>query len=124
MGNHYHTLRYGLGSVLLSVLYIITGAPWIAMPADARVVSGLSETQLPRLKKGEILVDKKKRKDPKFGVGIFNVIEIPALKRAWRAIPKKGLSFIEIPKTETNLKICKINNLKTCHYFGHTYLFR
>jgi len=65
------------------------------------------------IKKGEVLVDKKKRKDPKFGVGLFDVIEIPALKKAWRAIPKKGLNFIEIPKNETKLKICKIINKKT-----------
>lgn len=65
------------------------------------------------IKKGEVLVDKKKRKDPKFGVGLFDVIEIPALKKAWRAIPKRGLSFIEIPKNETKLKICKIINKKT-----------
>ena len=65
------------------------------------------------IKKGEVLVDKKKRKDPKFGVGLFDVIEIPSLKKAWRAIPKKGLSFIQVPQKETKLKICKITNKKT-----------
>jgi len=65
------------------------------------------------IKKGEVLVDKKKRKDPKFAVGLFDVIEIPTLKKAWRAIPKRGLSFIEIPENEAKLKICKIINKKT-----------
>ncbi|NIM47290.1 MAG: 30S ribosomal protein S4e [Candidatus Aenigmarchaeota archaeon] len=65
------------------------------------------------IKKGEILVDNRKVKDPKFGVGIFDVIEIPALKKAWRAIPKNGLTFIEIPKKDKKLKICKIIDKKT-----------
>lgn len=64
------------------------------------------------IKKGEILVNERKRKDPKFGIGIFDVIYIPALKKAWRTIPKKGLSFIEIPENEKKLKICKIIDKK------------
>ena len=39
--------------------------------------------------------------------------EIPLMKKAWRAVPKKGLTFIEIPQSEANLKICKITNKKT-----------
>lgn len=62
---------------------------------------------------GNVLVDKRKRKDPKFGIGLFDVIEIPAMKKAWRAVPKKGLSFIEIPESEANKKICKILDKKT-----------
>jgi small subunit ribosomal protein S4e len=65
------------------------------------------------IKKGEILIDGRKRKDPKFGVGLFNVIDIPSLKKTYRAIPKKGLSFIEIPEKEAKLKICKIVNKKS-----------
>jgi len=65
------------------------------------------------IKKGEILVDKRKIKDPKFGVGIFDVVEIPSLKKAWRSIPKNGLSFVEIPEKEKKLKICKIIDKKT-----------
>lgn len=65
------------------------------------------------IRKGEILVDGRKIKDIKFGVGIFDVIEIPSSKKVWRAIPKKGLSFIEIPNSEKKLKICKIVDKKT-----------
>jgi len=64
------------------------------------------------IKKGEILVDGKKRKDTKYGIGLLDVIEIPALKKAWRAVPKNGLSFIEIPEKEAKLKICKIIDKK------------
>ena len=65
------------------------------------------------IKKGEILIDGRKRKDPKFGIGLFNIIEIPLMKKAYRAVPKNGLSFIEIPEKEAKLKICKIVNKKS-----------
>jgi len=65
------------------------------------------------IKRGEILVDGRKVKDPNFGIGIFDVIEIPSFKKAWRTIPKKGLSFIEISEKEKKLKICKIVDKKT-----------
>jgi small subunit ribosomal protein S4e len=65
------------------------------------------------IKRGEILVDGRKRKDPNFGLGLFNVIQIPSLKKTWRAIPKDGLSFIEIPEGEAKLKICKIIDKKS-----------
>lgn len=64
------------------------------------------------IKKGEVLIDSRKIKDPNFGIGVFDVVEIPTLKKAWRAIPKNGLSFIEIPETEKKLKICKIIDKK------------
>lgn len=65
------------------------------------------------IKKGEILVDGRKRKDPNFGLGLFNVIEIPSVKKAWRAVPKNGLSFIEVPENESKLKLCKIVDKKS-----------
>ena len=65
------------------------------------------------IKKGEILIDGRKIKDPKFGVGIFDLIEIPLLKKSWRVIPKNGLSLVEIPENEKKLKICKIIDKKT-----------
>jgi len=65
------------------------------------------------IKKGEILVDGRKRKDPKFGTGLFNVIEIPSIKKFYRVIPKDGLSLVEIPEKEAKLKICKIIDKKS-----------
>jgi small subunit ribosomal protein S4e len=65
------------------------------------------------IKKGEVLVDGRKRKDPNFGVGPFCMIEIPSAKKTWRAIPKDGLSFIEVPDKESNLKLCKIVDKNT-----------
>jgi len=65
------------------------------------------------IKRGEIFVDGRKRKDPKFGIGLFNIIEIPSMKKTYRAVPKNGLSFIEISEKEAKLKICKIVNKKS-----------
>ena len=65
------------------------------------------------IKKGEILVDGRKRKDPNYGLGLFNVIEIPLMKKTWRAVPKDGLSFIEVPEKESKLKLCKIVDKKS-----------
>src|SRR3990172_7830180 len=42
------------------------------------------------IKRGEVLVDGKKRRDPKLGVGLLDVIEIPSLKKSWRVAPHKG----------------------------------
>jgi len=64
--------------------------------------------------KGLISVDKKVRKDPKFGVGLMDIVEIPKLKKCYRVLPnKKGfrnLKLKEINPKESNLKLCKILN--------------
>ena len=64
------------------------------------------------IRKGDVLVDGRKVKDPNYGVGIFDVVEIPVMKKSWRAVPKKGLIFIETPESEKKLKICKIVDKK------------
>ena len=65
------------------------------------------------IRRGEVLIDGRKIKDQKFGIGIFDLIEIPSLKKYWRIVPKNGLSLIEIPENEKKLKICKIIDKKT-----------
>jgi small subunit ribosomal protein S4e len=65
------------------------------------------------IRKGEILIDGRKVKDPNFGVGVFDVVCITSMKKCWRAIPNKGLRFIEIPESESKMKICKIMGKKT-----------
>lgn len=82
--------------------------PLLILIRDVFKLTETSKEARSIIKKGEILVDGKKRKDYRFGIGPFDVIEIPVLKKAWRAIPKKGLIFIEIPQAEAKLKICKI----------------
>ena len=65
------------------------------------------------IKKGEVVIDGRKIKDPNYGIGIFDVVEIPSIRNIWRAIPRNGLSFIEISENEKKLKICKIIDKKT-----------
>ena len=61
------------------------------------------------IKKGEIIVDGRKRKDHAYPVGLFDIVSIPALDKNYRAVPsKKTMSFIEIPKSEAKVKICRI----------------
>jgi len=65
------------------------------------------------IRKGEILVDGRKMKDPNFGVGVFDVVCIPSMKKCWRAVPSKGLKFVETPESESKVKICKILGKRT-----------
>lgn len=58
---------------------------------------------------GDVIVDKKPRKDPRFAVGLMDVVEIPKIGKFYRVLPnKKGLYLREIDKKEVNLKPCKI----------------
>ena len=62
------------------------------------------------IKAKEILIDGKPRRDHKYPVGLFDVIEIPKLKKQYRVIPTHvGLDLVEIPKNEAKLKLCRIN---------------
>jgi len=66
------------------------------------------------IKKGEILVDGRARKDHAYPVGLMDVITIPKIEKYYRIVPsKKGLGLIEIEKKEADLKLCKIVNKTT-----------
>ena len=61
------------------------------------------------IKRGEILIDGKKRKDHAYPVGLFDVVSVPATGKNYRAVPsKKTLSFVEIPVGDAKHKLCKI----------------
>ena len=87
--------------------------PLLVLLRDVLKVAETNREAKRIIKNGDVLVDKKKRRDPKYGVGLFDVVEIPLMKKAWRAVPQDGLTFIEIPENESNLKICKILDKKT-----------
>ena len=104
MDDHYHTRRYCLRAVLLIALHIIAGAAWIAIPTDAHAVSGLSETQLLRLKKGEILVNVRQTGDPPKGmVEATILIEAPA-ENIWQIMT----DCRELPNFVPGLKDCRV----------------
>lgn len=65
------------------------------------------------IKRGEVLVDGKVRKDHRFPVGLFDVITIPKLGKNYRVVvSSKLLSIVEIDKKEANLKLCKVKSKK------------
>jgi len=73
------------------------------------IADGLREAKK-IIKAKEILVDGKERKDPKYGVGLMDVIHIPKMKKFYRVVMvPSGLKLIEIPQKEANLKLCRIN---------------
>jgi len=61
------------------------------------------------LNKQEIKIDGVRRKDPKFLVGLFDIINIPKLKQSFRVlINKRGKIELKQLKDETLLKPCKV----------------
>lgn len=63
------------------------------------------------IKMGEVFVDGKYIKDPKYPAGMMDVLSIPKLKMRYRIIPTtKGLELIEISLGESKKKICKIRS--------------
>lgn len=62
------------------------------------------------IRKGEVFVDGKRRKEYGYPVGLFDVLSIPKLNKHYRVITNmKGLELVEIETKEANLKICKVN---------------
>ncbi len=56
-----------------------------------------------------VLVDGVRRKDHKFPVGIFDIIEVKETKEAFRVVFNgKKIGLVKIEKNEANLKPCKI----------------
>lgn len=66
------------------------------------------------LSKGNVLVDKKVRKDPKFSAGLMDIIEIPEMNKNFRiVVSKKGLTLEKIQENEAGKKLCRIQNKTT-----------
>ena len=62
------------------------------------------------IRKGEVFVDGKRRKDYAYPAGLFDVVSVPKLKKHYRVVPReKGLGLVEIEK-DANLKICAIGS--------------
>jgi small subunit ribosomal protein S4e len=66
------------------------------------------------LSQGNILVDRKVRRDPSFPVGLMDVVEIPSLNRSYRLLldHRKRLILVEIDPAEASVKLCKVTNKK------------
>lgn len=59
---------------------------------------------------GNILVDGRPRRDPKFPVGLMDVVQLPALNRSYRVLldHRGRLTLNDIDQAETSTKLCKI----------------
>lgn len=86
----------------------------IPLAIIVRDILGLVETGKEAksvIKKGEIFVDGKPRKDPGYPAGLMDVISIPKIKKSYRILPfEKGLKLVEIPEKEANIKLLRIVN--------------
>ncbi|MHA1268741.1 MAG: 30S ribosomal protein S4e [Candidatus Helarchaeota archaeon] len=67
------------------------------------------------IKEGNIKVDGKVRRDPRFYLGLMDVLEIPKLNKYYRIlpIPLHGLILHEIDEEEKDFKLCRIENKTT-----------
>lgn len=66
------------------------------------------------IKKGEMLVDKKVRKDMNYPVGLMDVIEIPKTKKYYRvSVNRQGLMLEEIGPSQADRKLCRIQDKRT-----------
>lgn len=64
------------------------------------------------LSSGQIKVDGEVRKDPRFPVGLMDVIEIATSGERFRLVPKirGGLRLVSINEAEAKFKLCRIEN--------------
>ena len=107
-GPHPKNYSLPLGHIIRDILKIVkTGT-------EARKV----------IKLGMILVDGKVKKDPRFPVGLMDVVEIPKLGKYYRILPKmrRGLFPLEIQETEKDFKLCRIKNKTSLRGGGNVQL--
>ncbi|MBN2014557.1 MAG: 30S ribosomal protein S4e [Candidatus Altiarchaeota archaeon] len=65
------------------------------------------------IRNGLILVDGKTNRDPNYGVGLMDVIEIPKTNECFRVLPaRKRFTLKPIKKEEAGIKPCKIIDKK------------
>jgi len=71
----------------------------------------------------KVLIDGVICTDPRFALGLMDIVQIPDLEKTYRILPKwkKGLVPQEIDKKESDFKLCRIEN-KTVVKKGHVQL--
>ncbi|MDG6913817.1 MAG: 30S ribosomal protein S4e [Nitrososphaerota archaeon] len=70
-------------------------------------------------KTGKVMVDGRERHTPRFPVGLFNVVSVPAEGVDYRLVPtRKGLRLAKVAPDEATKKLCSINT-KTKVKGGH-----
>jgi small subunit ribosomal protein S4e len=66
------------------------------------------------LASGQVTVDGRVRKDPRFPVGMMDVIQIASSGERFRILPKKrgGLRMVNIDESEVSFKLCRVEKKK------------
>lgn len=86
---------------------------------DLASMANLSKELKFMLKTGKVKVDGKERRTPRFPVGLFNVVSVPAEGVDFRLVPtRKGLKLAKVGSEEARTKLCSVNT-KTKVRGGH-----
>lgn len=98
-GPHPKRISIPLGSLLRDVLQVVENH------SEARKI----------IKLKKVKVDGIIRTDPRYPVGLMDVVEIPDMEKIYRILPKwkKGLLPQEVSKKEGAFKLCRIENKST-----------
>ncbi len=86
---------------------------------DLASMASLSKELKFMLKTGKVNVDGRQRRTPRFPVGLFNVVSVPAEGVDYRLVPSpKGLALMKVSAEEAKTKLCSVNS-KTKVRGGH-----
>jgi small subunit ribosomal protein S4e len=86
---------------------------------DMASMASLSRELKLMMRAGEVKVDGKERRTPRFPVGLFNVVSVPAEGVDYRLVPSpKGLTLAKVDSEEAKTKLCSIST-KTKVKGGH-----
>jgi small subunit ribosomal protein S4e len=86
---------------------------------DLASMASLSKELKFMLKTGKVKVDGMERRTPRFPVGLFNVVSVPAEGVDFRLVPStKGLALVKVTAEEAKTKLCSVNT-KTKVRGGH-----
>jgi small subunit ribosomal protein S4e len=100
-----------------------TSVPLLLIVRDVLALARTRREAQMMVSEGHLKVDGKTRKRDDFAVGLMDVIEVPALEKAYRVLPTpyRVLRLHGITGDETGFKLCKVTN-KVSVKGGHTQL--
>jgi len=88
--------------------------PLLVVIRDVLKISDNAREARKIIKSGEVLVDKKARKDPNYPLGLMDVLEMPGVNKAFRvSVDKHGLFLAGIKPEESKTKLCRIQDKRT-----------
>lgn len=90
------------------------GLPLAVVLRDYLHLAGTMDETKKLLIRNEVFVDGKRRKDPRYLIGLFDTLAIPTLQKYYRIVfdARGRIAVIEINEEESALKLCKVLNKK------------